>query len=440
LSNDDPALAAPAESTTVGTPQGLLLRFNNPPGWPPRPAGWAPPSGWEPDPKWPAAPYGWPLWVPLQAGDPRVTGDLLVSQIASKHAADGHPVAGVSAIAVATETETGPDSPGQANRSRRWWLFPTLALSLLLILIAAGVWLLTSATGGGHKVAASSTQKHRATQSQYPSPKLSVTPSKSSTPVDWRNHEYTIGSQSCITNGTAQLINGTGTTGAVTVSISKTIAGHFTGNNAQDVAVLLLCTAGASGGGSEMQVFTTHGTLLQRLVPPVGPDSSAGVRPEFDTAGISVVNSAGSPNTTLSTGIYSWAAGDEHCCPSQHAVYGWRWNGTAFVSALDHVVTPTAAPTIQSVPVPVPQPVTISCDNVSFTPGQGSDSGAFQIFATNTDCATAQDLASSRSTGSVPVGGYDFSCTNVQGPAHSLPSLAYTCRDPYGRVVTWNAT
>lgn len=41
----------------------VVWRFNPPPGWPPAPPGFAPPSGWRPDPSWPPAPPGWPFWV-----------------------------------------------------------------------------------------------------------------------------------------------------------------------------------------------------------------------------------------------------------------------------------------------------------------------------------------------------------------------------------------
>jgi hypothetical protein len=39
------------------------MHFNPPPGWPPAPAGWTPPSGWQPDPSWPPIPAGWTLWM-----------------------------------------------------------------------------------------------------------------------------------------------------------------------------------------------------------------------------------------------------------------------------------------------------------------------------------------------------------------------------------------
>jgi hypothetical protein len=42
----------------------MAYRFNPPPGWPPAPPGWSPPSGWQPDPDWPPPPPGWQLWLP----------------------------------------------------------------------------------------------------------------------------------------------------------------------------------------------------------------------------------------------------------------------------------------------------------------------------------------------------------------------------------------
>lgn len=39
-------------------------KFNPPPGWPPAPAGFLPPSDWRPDPSWPPAPDGWMFWLP----------------------------------------------------------------------------------------------------------------------------------------------------------------------------------------------------------------------------------------------------------------------------------------------------------------------------------------------------------------------------------------
>jgi hypothetical protein len=58
----------PAQGRAVMGMSGIpaaapAMRFNPPPGWPPAPTGWIPPSGWQPDPSWPPAPAGWPLWV-----------------------------------------------------------------------------------------------------------------------------------------------------------------------------------------------------------------------------------------------------------------------------------------------------------------------------------------------------------------------------------------
>jgi Septum formation/Domain of unknown function (DUF4190) len=41
----------------------MAYRFNPPPGWPPVPDGFVPPSGWKPDPAWPPAPPGWQFWL-----------------------------------------------------------------------------------------------------------------------------------------------------------------------------------------------------------------------------------------------------------------------------------------------------------------------------------------------------------------------------------------
>jgi collagen type III alpha len=47
--------------TTI--PQATAWRFNPPPGWPPAPEGWIPPTGWQPPADWPAAPDGWQFWI-----------------------------------------------------------------------------------------------------------------------------------------------------------------------------------------------------------------------------------------------------------------------------------------------------------------------------------------------------------------------------------------
>lgn len=41
----------------------MSVVFNEPPGWPPPPAGWAPTQGWLPDPSWPPAPPDWQFWT-----------------------------------------------------------------------------------------------------------------------------------------------------------------------------------------------------------------------------------------------------------------------------------------------------------------------------------------------------------------------------------------
>ena len=48
----------------------MTYRFNQPPNWPPAPAGWVPPHGWQPPPDWPQPPAGWQLWVPVAAPTP----------------------------------------------------------------------------------------------------------------------------------------------------------------------------------------------------------------------------------------------------------------------------------------------------------------------------------------------------------------------------------
>lgn len=45
------------------------MTFNPPPGWPPMPPGWSPPSGWRPDPSWPPAPPGWSFWSDMPISD-----------------------------------------------------------------------------------------------------------------------------------------------------------------------------------------------------------------------------------------------------------------------------------------------------------------------------------------------------------------------------------
>jgi len=42
-------------------------RFNPPPGWPPVPAGWTPPTSWVPPADWPPVPEGWVLWLEAEA-------------------------------------------------------------------------------------------------------------------------------------------------------------------------------------------------------------------------------------------------------------------------------------------------------------------------------------------------------------------------------------
>jgi hypothetical protein len=440
LPDADPVLPVPVETTAVDRPQAPVLTFNNPPGWPDRPAGWSPPSGWEPDPSWPQASYGWPLWVPPQVGRPEAADDLMGHELDAEHNAIGGPDADLPPIGV--DNGTAPESPGRARR--RWWLLPTLAVSLLLIAIGTGAWLLTSATGGGHKIAVSSTPYPPATHSQSLAAKPTATPSKSSAPVDWRNHAYTLVGQSCLANvaKTVTVANGAGTADNLTVTVFKTISGDFSGNGTQEVAVLLGCNGGGSGSGSEIQVLTNDGTLLQRLLPPGETASGASSAPQFDPYAISATRAGDASGSAFTTGVHIWAAGDAHCCPSQDVVYRWSWNGKAFVSSLDHVVAPTVAPTTAPAaqPVPVLVPVTLSCDNVSFTPGQASDSGAFLILATNTDCATAQALAVDGGTGPVSINGYGFDCNSADGTTPGLAYTVHSCRDPYGRVVTWHAT
>jgi hypothetical protein len=396
------------------------MKWNPPPGWPSTPDGWSPPAGWEPDPSWPPAPFGWPLWLPQH----RSAED------------DGDPAL------QAVDQESRPNNQAGANRGTQWWLLPGLALSLLTILIGTGAWLLTG--GGAHAVrGATRTLRVHSTTASPPSPKSSptVTPTKSSAPVDWRNHTFKLAGQTCLagTPKTVTVLNGTGTGQNVTVTAFKTISGDFGGDGTKEFAVLLGCHGSGNGSGSEVQVFTRDGKLLQRLLPPGATDPGAGFSPQFDRYGMLAATAGSTPGSAFTTSVYSWAAGDAHCCPSRDVVYRWSWSGKTFVSGFDHVVTPTAAPTVQSVPVPVRQPVTVSCDNVAFT-AQASDSGAWEIFATNTDCAIARDLALDGSTGSVPVGGYDFFCTSALGTEPGLQHTHHTCRDPYGRVVTWIAT
>ncbi|WP_152186213.1 DUF4041 domain-containing protein [Segeticoccus rhizosphaerae] len=49
------------------------FKFNTPPGWPPAPRGWVPPTGWQPDPTWPKAPVGWQFWMPDDAEEQTTT-------------------------------------------------------------------------------------------------------------------------------------------------------------------------------------------------------------------------------------------------------------------------------------------------------------------------------------------------------------------------------
>jgi hypothetical protein len=51
----------------------MSMRLNSPPGWPPSPPDWEPPSGWQPDPSWPDPPPGWQLWVEDTAARARQT-------------------------------------------------------------------------------------------------------------------------------------------------------------------------------------------------------------------------------------------------------------------------------------------------------------------------------------------------------------------------------
>jgi hypothetical protein len=414
------------------------MRWNQPPGWPSVPEGWSPPAGWQPDPSWPTPPYAWPLWVPQQGGGPQAAnGETPVLPLTTNGVADTD---GGSMPPGENRAGSPMQESGAAGHARRW-LFPALAIAFLMILIGTGTWLLSSGEGHAVKTAsrASSTQP-ATTSAPSPSPSPTASPTVSSAPLDWRNRSFTLAGQTCLagTTKTVALVNGTGTGQSVTVTVFKTINGDFNGDGTQEVAVLLGCNGGGSGSGSEVQVFTSDGKLLQRLLPPAAADPGAGFPPQFDPYGMLAATAGTTPGSVFTTGVHSWAAGDAHCCPSQDVVYRWNWSGTAFVSAFDHVVTPTAAPTTQSVPVPIPQPVTISCDNV--TPIPNSDSGYFQILATNADCATADGLAVDGVSGPITVSGYNFACTIQDGPTNGLASTLHSCRDPYGRVVTWTAT
>jgi hypothetical protein len=157
--------------------------------------------------------------------------------------------------------------------------------------------------------------------------------------IDWRNHYYVVSGQSCLTNGSLTLKNGSGVVNGVRVSVVQTIYGDFTRDHVQDVAVVLGCSSAEGGNlsGSEIQVFTRDAKPVQRLIAP-GVQAHDSYPPSFDLTNLFDSNfDRGGDN--LVTGVVSWKPNDPHCCPSVNTVYRWIWNGRGFYAKVNDLGT-----------------------------------------------------------------------------------------------------
>jgi hypothetical protein len=158
--------------------------------------------------------------------------------------------------------------------------------------------------------------------------------------IDWRNRYYIVSGQSCLTNGSLTVKNGSGVVNGVRVSVVKTIYGDFTRDHVQDVAVVLGCASAVGGNqtGSEIQIFTRDAKPVMRLIAP-GARANASFPPSFDLTNLFNSKLAPSGGDNLVTGVVSWKPTDPHCCPSVHTVYRWVWNGRGFYAKVNDLGT-----------------------------------------------------------------------------------------------------
>jgi hypothetical protein len=145
--------------------------------------------------------------------------------------------------------------------------------------------------------------------------------------IDWRNHFYAISNPAC-GSAAGAVHNGSGQAGYVHIDVLRTLYADFTDDGVLDVAVILGCTTGGSGHGSEIQIFTRDGAPVQRLVAPTSPGAGHWPSAYF-------VNSIGVSRGELVTPVADWVAGDAHCCPSGRTTYRWKWSGSSLYPTVD---------------------------------------------------------------------------------------------------------
>ena len=170
--------------------------------------------------------------------------------------------------------------------------------------------------------------------------------------VDWKNRAYTVSSQSCLTNGTVTVKNGTGVIHGVRVDVYNTIFGDWDRDFVQDVAIVLLCRT-INKSGSEVQIFTSAfhnwhqfvgpGQPVQRLVPPAIDTAGNPLHPKFD------LNFVTNSNAYLDTAVVVWKGNDDPCCPSFLNTYRWTTNGSRLfaVSVNPAVTVPLSTPAMR---------------------------------------------------------------------------------------------
>lgn len=101
--------------------------FAPPPGWPPAPAGWLPPSGWEPPPDWPEAPAGWAFYLELPS--PWVPHRVLVRS--------AHPSSRAHPAYLTRGARVRDWRPPRWLTAHAYILVPVILLALLVITVFA---------------------------------------------------------------------------------------------------------------------------------------------------------------------------------------------------------------------------------------------------------------------------------------------------------------
>lgn len=145
--------------------------------------------------------------------------------------------------------------------------------------------------------------------------------------INWANHTYTMTGM-CLSYQTVTLHNGRaiGRYG-FEVRLAKVYYGDLNHDGQQDAAVLLTCDAFNQGGNAfadEIQIFTTNGKLISRLIQPDRYGSGNPWGSQFNT------RSLGIRSNVLFTGAFGFLSNDNHCCASRYDVYRWDWNGHGF--------------------------------------------------------------------------------------------------------------